>query len=73
MEENEEIVEETIVDNDETVGDIQTEQEENLTEEQQEQAEEVEGVEPNMVIDVLQKGYTYKDKVIRYAMVKVSK
>ena len=35
--------------------------------------EEVEGVEPNMVIDVLQKGYTYKGKVIRYAMVKVSK
>ncbi len=35
--------------------------------------EEAEGVEPNMVIDVLQKGYTYKGKVIRYAMVKVSK
>ena len=35
--------------------------------------EEVEGIEPGMVIDVLQKGYTYKDKVIRYAMVKVSK
>ncbi len=35
--------------------------------------EEVEGVEPNMVIDVLQKGYTYKGKVIRHAMVKVSK
>jgi molecular chaperone GrpE len=35
--------------------------------------EEVEGVEPNVVIDVLQKGYTYKGKVIRYAMVKVSK
>ena len=35
--------------------------------------EEVEGVEPNMVIDELQKGYTYKGKVIRYAMVKVSK
>ena len=35
--------------------------------------EEVEGIEPNMVIDVLQKGYTYKGKVIRYAMVKVSK
>ena len=27
--------------------------------------EEVEGIEPNMVIDVLQKGYTYKGKVIR--------
>jgi len=35
--------------------------------------EEVEGIEPNIVIDVLQKGYTYKDKVIRHAMVKVSK
>ena len=35
--------------------------------------EEAEGVEPNIVIDVLQKGYTYKGKVIRYAMVKVSK
>ena len=35
--------------------------------------EEAEGVEPNTVIDVLQKGYTYKGKVIRYAMVKVSK
>ena len=35
--------------------------------------EEVEGIEPGMVIDVLQKGYTYKDNVIRYAMVKVSK
>ena len=35
--------------------------------------EEVEGFEPNTVIDVLQKGYTYKGKVIRHAMVKVSK
>ena len=35
--------------------------------------EEADGVEPNIVIDVLQKGYTYKGKVIRYAMVKVSK
>ena len=35
--------------------------------------EEVVGIEPNMVIDVLQKGYTYKGKVIRHAMVKVSK
>ena len=35
--------------------------------------EEVEGIEPNMVVDVLQKGYTYKGKVIRHAMVKVSK
>ena len=35
--------------------------------------EEVEGIEPNQVIDVLQKGYTYKGKVIRHAMVKVSK
>ncbi len=36
-------------------------------------AEEVEGMEPNIVVDVLQKGYTYKGKVIRHAMVKVSK
>lgn len=35
--------------------------------------EEVEGMESNMVVDVLQKGYTYKGKVIRHAMVKVSK
>ena len=31
-----------------------------------------ESVEPGMVIEVLQKGYLYKDKVIRPAMVKVS-
>ena len=31
-----------------------------------------EGCEPGMVIEVLQKGYLYKDKVIRPAMVKVS-
>ena len=41
MEENEDVVEETIVDNDETVG-IETEQQENQTEEQQGQSEEVE-------------------------------
>jgi len=35
--------------------------------------EEKEGIEPDIVIDVLQKGYTYKGKVIRHAMVKVSK
>jgi len=35
--------------------------------------EEVEGKEPDQVIAVLQKGYIYKDKVIRHAMVKVSK
>lgn len=35
--------------------------------------EEVEGMESNIVVDVLQKGYTYKGKVIRHAMVKVSK
>ena len=35
--------------------------------------EEVEGMESNMVVDVLQKGYTYKGKVIRHAIVKVSK
>ena len=31
-----------------------------------------EGIEPGVVIDIMQKGYTYKDKVIRVAMVKVS-
>lgn len=35
--------------------------------------EEKEGVESNIVIEVLQKGYIYKEKVIRPAMVKVSK
>lgn len=35
--------------------------------------EEKEGAKENIVIEVLQKGYTYKDKVIRPAMVKVSK
>ncbi|MBQ2947255.1 MAG: nucleotide exchange factor GrpE [Bacilli bacterium] len=35
-------------------------------------AEQRDGVEPGMVIEVLQKGYIYKDKVIRPAMVKVS-
>lgn len=34
--------------------------------------EHVEGTEPGMVLDVLQKGYLLKDKVIRPAMVKVS-
>lgn len=34
--------------------------------------EKKEGVEPGMVIEVLQKGYLLKDKVIRPAMVKVS-
>jgi len=36
-------------------------------------AEEVDGVEPNLVIEILQKGYKINDKVIRPAMVKVSK
>lgn len=35
--------------------------------------EEKEGTKENIVIEVLRKGYTYKDKVIRPAMVKVSK
>lgn len=35
--------------------------------------EEKEGVNPGIVIEIMQKGYTYKDKVIRPAMVKVSK
>ena len=34
--------------------------------------EKVEGVEPGMVIEVMQKGYLLKDKVIRPAMVRVS-
>lgn len=34
--------------------------------------EKVEGVNTNIVIDVLQKGYTYRGKVIRHAMVKVA-
>lgn len=34
--------------------------------------DKVEGVSPNVVIDVLQKGYMYRGKVIRHAMVKVS-
>ena len=34
--------------------------------------EKVEGMEPGMVIEVMQKGYLLKDKVIRPAMVKVS-
>ena len=34
--------------------------------------EKVEGVKPGMVVEVLQKGYLLKDKVIRPAMVKVS-
>ena len=34
--------------------------------------EKREGVEPGMVLDVLQKGYLLKDKVIRAAMVRVS-
>ena len=34
--------------------------------------ETVEGVEANKVLDVLQKGYIYKDKLLRPAMVKVS-
>jgi len=34
--------------------------------------EPIEGMESGMVIEVLQKGYLYKDKVIRPAMVKVS-
>jgi molecular chaperone GrpE len=34
--------------------------------------EKVEGTEPNIVIDVLQKGYIFKDRVIRPAIVKIS-
>lgn len=34
--------------------------------------EKKEGVKPNIVIDVLQKGYMLKDRVLRAAMVKIS-
>ena len=34
--------------------------------------EKVEGIKPNMVVEVMQKGYILKGKVIRPAMVKVS-
>lgn len=34
--------------------------------------ETIENVKPNQVIEVLQKGYIYKDKLLRPAMVKVS-
>mgnify|MGYP002545374175 FL=1 len=34
--------------------------------------EAVEGVEPNHVTEVLQKGYMLKDRILRAAMVKVS-
>ena len=34
--------------------------------------EKDENLPANVVIEVLQKGYTYKDKVIRVAMVKVN-
>jgi molecular chaperone GrpE len=34
--------------------------------------EHVDGTNPGIVIDVMQKGYIYKEKVIRPAMVKVS-
>ncbi len=34
--------------------------------------EKVEGVEPNTVIEVLQKGYKYKDRILRATLVKVS-
>ena len=34
--------------------------------------EKLENVEPNKVIDVLQKGYMFKERVIRPAMVKIS-
>lgn len=34
--------------------------------------EKIEGTEPNTVIDVLQKGYMFKDRLIRPAIVKIS-
>jgi len=33
--------------------------------------EKIEGVEPNIVIDVLQKGFMFKDRIIRPALVKI--
>ena len=33
---------------------------------------QVEGVEPNMVVEEIMTGYTYKDRVLRPSMVKVS-
>ncbi len=36
-------------------------------------SDEVDGVEPNIIIEVFQKGYKLKDKVIRPSMVKVSR
>ena len=34
--------------------------------------EKIDGVEPGIVIEVLRKGYLYKERVLRPAMVKVS-
>jgi molecular chaperone GrpE len=34
--------------------------------------EKIEGIEPNKITDVLQKGYMFKDRLIRPAMVKIS-
>ncbi len=34
--------------------------------------EHIDGVEPGVVIEVLQKGYMIKDKLLRAALVKVS-
>ena len=34
---------------------------------------EVEGVEPNIIVEVVMEGYLYKDRVLRPSMVKVSK
>lgn len=34
--------------------------------------EKIEGTEPNMVVEVLQKGYMFKDRLIRPAIVKIS-
>lgn len=35
-------------------------------------SEKIEGVEPNQVVEVLQKGYMLKDRILRAALVKVS-
>jgi molecular chaperone GrpE len=34
--------------------------------------EKIDGTEPNMIIEVLQTGYMFKDRVIRPAVVKIS-
>jgi molecular chaperone GrpE len=35
-------------------------------------SEQIEGIEPNIVVEVLQKGYVLKDRILRASLVKVS-